>query len=143
MNDPALDNPTYSATVGSVEVDPHKCQHCHKQYASNAKLLQHVRNKHPEVRLEEELPTAPEDHQQLAYQHQQAVEPANLNPHQQQVLRLFLGPRYEISLRQAFFGHFFKNSAGPKLDKFTQPTFSSNLRLLAAKLFFSGKNRIK
>ena len=89
MNDPALDNPTYSATVGSVEVDPHKCRHCHKQYASNAKLLQHVRNKHPEVRMEDvEPPIAPpEDQQQLAYQ---AVEPANLNPHQQQVFRLYI-----------------------------------------------------
>ncbi len=37
---------TFSATVGSVTTQPHSCEHCHKQYASNAKLLQHQRKKH-------------------------------------------------------------------------------------------------
>ncbi len=41
-------NPTFSATVGSIPSQPHGCPHCHKQYASNAKLLQHLRNKHQE-----------------------------------------------------------------------------------------------
>ena len=39
-------NPTFSTTVGSVTSQPHSCPHCHKQYASNAKLLQHLRKKH-------------------------------------------------------------------------------------------------
>ena len=39
-------DPTYSATVGSIKLQPHRCQHCHRQYASNAKLLQHQRKKH-------------------------------------------------------------------------------------------------
>ena len=47
-------NPTFSATVGSVSSLPHNCPHCHKQYASNAKLLQHQRKVHlgelPEVK---------------------------------------------------------------------------------------------
>ena len=42
-------NPTFSATVGSVTSQPHGCPHCHKQYASNAKLLQHLRNKHQDL----------------------------------------------------------------------------------------------
>lgn len=41
-----VNNPTYSATVGSVTSQPHNCSFCHKQYASNAKLLQHQRKKH-------------------------------------------------------------------------------------------------
>ena len=40
-------NLNWSETVGSVQIDPHKCRFCHKQYASNAKLLQHMRSKHP------------------------------------------------------------------------------------------------
>ena len=40
-------NPTYSATVGSVTSQPHNCPFCHKQYATNAKLLQHQRKDHP------------------------------------------------------------------------------------------------
>ena len=32
-------NPTFSATVGSVTSQPHNCRYCHKQYATNAKLL--------------------------------------------------------------------------------------------------------
>ena len=39
-------DPTYSATVGSIKLEPHRCQQCHRQYASNAKLLQHQRKKH-------------------------------------------------------------------------------------------------
>ena len=39
-------DPTYSATVGSIKLQPHRCPHCHRQYASNAKLLQHQRKKH-------------------------------------------------------------------------------------------------
>ena len=39
-------NPTYSATVGSIKLQPHRCKQCHRQYASNAKLLQHQRKKH-------------------------------------------------------------------------------------------------
>ena len=39
-------NPTFSATVGSVTTQPHPCPFCHKQYASNAKLLQHQRKIH-------------------------------------------------------------------------------------------------
>ena len=46
--DPATlgSNPTYSATVGSVTSQPHNCPFCHKQYATNAKLLQHQRKEH-------------------------------------------------------------------------------------------------
>ena len=39
-------NPTFSATVGSISSLPHNCQFCHKQYATNAKLLQHQRKEH-------------------------------------------------------------------------------------------------
>lgn len=46
---PEAANPTFSATVGSITSQPHRCQHCHKQYASNAKLLQHQRKKHREM----------------------------------------------------------------------------------------------
>ena len=42
----ANSNPTYSATVGSVTSQPHNCSFCHKQYATNAKLLQHQRKEH-------------------------------------------------------------------------------------------------
>ncbi|XP_052805103.1 PR domain zinc finger protein 10-like isoform X2 [Mya arenaria] len=44
---PGVPNPTYSQTVGSITTMPHQCSHCHKQYASKAKLLQHQRRKHP------------------------------------------------------------------------------------------------
>ena len=44
--DPLTSNPTYSATVGSVTSQPHNCPFCHKQYATNAKLLQHQRKEH-------------------------------------------------------------------------------------------------
>ena len=37
---------TFSHTVGSVTTQPHNCELCHKQYASKAKLLQHMRKKH-------------------------------------------------------------------------------------------------
>ena len=46
---PGVHNPTYSQTVGSITTMPHQCEHCHKQYASKAKLLQHQRKHHPEV----------------------------------------------------------------------------------------------
>ena len=36
----------YRATVGSVTSQPHNCSFCHKQYATNAKLLQHQRKEH-------------------------------------------------------------------------------------------------
>ena len=39
-------NPTFSTTVGSVTSQPHNCRYCHKQYATNAKLLQHLRKDH-------------------------------------------------------------------------------------------------
>ena len=39
-------DPTFSATVGSIKLQPHRCKQCHRQYASNAKLLQHQRKKH-------------------------------------------------------------------------------------------------
>ena len=39
-------NSTFSATVGNVTSLPHNCPFCHKQYASNAKLLQHQRKAH-------------------------------------------------------------------------------------------------
>ena len=39
-------NSTYSQTVGSITTMPHSCEHCHKQYASKAKLMQHQRKKH-------------------------------------------------------------------------------------------------
>ena len=32
--------------VGSVTTQPHNCDLCHRQYASKAKLLQHLRKKH-------------------------------------------------------------------------------------------------
>ncbi|XP_052253515.1 PR domain zinc finger protein 10-like [Dreissena polymorpha] len=44
---PGIPNPTYSQTVGSITTMPHQCKFCHKQYASKAKLLQHMRKKHP------------------------------------------------------------------------------------------------
>lgn len=37
---------TFSATVGSITMNPHFCSWCHKQYASKAKLMQHQRKKH-------------------------------------------------------------------------------------------------
>ncbi|XP_053372828.1 PR domain zinc finger protein 10-like [Mercenaria mercenaria] len=46
---PGVPNPTYSQTVGSITTMPHQCEHCHKQYASKAKLLQHQRKHHPEL----------------------------------------------------------------------------------------------
>ena len=46
VNDMNGQDPTYSATVGSIKLQPHRCQHCHRQYDSNAKLLQHQRKKH-------------------------------------------------------------------------------------------------
>ena len=49
------DNPTYSQTVGSITTMPHNCEHCHKQYASKAKLMQHQRRKHVGL-----VPPAPE-----------------------------------------------------------------------------------
>ena len=45
---PGVPNPTYSAPVGSVPTRPHHCNWCHKQYASKAKLSQHLRKKHPD-----------------------------------------------------------------------------------------------
>ena len=50
-----IDNPTYSQTVGSITTMPHGCEHCHKQYASKAKLMQHQRRKHVGL-----VPPAPE-----------------------------------------------------------------------------------
>ncbi|KAF7279150.1 hypothetical protein GWI33_007562 [Rhynchophorus ferrugineus] len=40
-------NGSFSHTAGSVTTRPKKCQWCHRQYASQAKLLQHVRKEHP------------------------------------------------------------------------------------------------
>ncbi|ELU00380.1 hypothetical protein CAPTEDRAFT_221119 [Capitella teleta] len=40
---------TFSQTIGSVTTMPHSCSYCHKQYASRAKLLQHIRRKHNEL----------------------------------------------------------------------------------------------
>lgn len=37
---------TYSQAVGNVTCQPHNCDLCHKQYASKAKLLQHMRKEH-------------------------------------------------------------------------------------------------
>lgn len=45
-------NATFSETVGSIKLDPYQCKNCHKQYASNAKLLQHQRKQHPELQIE-------------------------------------------------------------------------------------------
>lgn len=42
----ATTNSTFSATVGNLTSLPHNCPFCHKQYASNAKLLQHQRKVH-------------------------------------------------------------------------------------------------
>jgi hypothetical protein len=42
-----VDMVTFAETVGSIRLNPFNCSHCHKQYASNAKLLQHIRKKHP------------------------------------------------------------------------------------------------
>ena len=50
-----MQNPTYSQTVGSITTMPHGCEHCHKQYASKAKLVQHQRKKHVGL-----VPPAPE-----------------------------------------------------------------------------------
>jgi hypothetical protein len=54
---------TFSQTVGSVTTQPHGCELCHKQYASKAKLLQHMRKKHnenieakPNILLNEDVP---------------------------------------------------------------------------------------
>ena len=46
MSGSGMENPTYSQTVGSITTMPHGCEHCHKQYASKAKLVQHQRKKH-------------------------------------------------------------------------------------------------
>ena len=40
------DASTFSQTVGSVTCQSHNCDLCHKQYASKAKLLQHMRKEH-------------------------------------------------------------------------------------------------
>ena len=37
---------TFPQAVGSVPSEPHNCDLCHKQYASKAKLLQHMRKEH-------------------------------------------------------------------------------------------------
>jgi len=89
VGDPALsnDNPTFSATVGSVEVDPHKCNHCHKQYASNAKLLQHMRSKHPAAIQQLEGAAAGDDQNDSGQiQYHQAVDAENNQIHQQVVI---------------------------------------------------------
>jgi hypothetical protein len=49
LNGMAGSDPTYSATVGSIKLQPHRCKYCHRQYASNAKLLQHQRKKHQDA----------------------------------------------------------------------------------------------
>jgi hypothetical protein len=36
-------------TVQRVTAMPQQCLHCHKQYASRAKLLQHQRKAHPDI----------------------------------------------------------------------------------------------
>lgn len=41
-------NQSFSTAVGSIVIDPHFCDWCHKQYASKAKLMQHQRKKHAE-----------------------------------------------------------------------------------------------
>ncbi|KPM11356.1 SET domain zinc finger protein [Sarcoptes scabiei] len=43
-----ISNQSFSATVGSITINPHFCDWCHKQYASKAKLMQHQRKKHPD-----------------------------------------------------------------------------------------------
>ena len=40
------DATTFSQAVGSVTCQSHNCDLCHKQYASKAKLLQHLRKEH-------------------------------------------------------------------------------------------------
>merc|ERR1711923_239668 len=40
------DASTFSQAVGSVTCQSHNCDLCHKQYASKAKLLQHLRKEH-------------------------------------------------------------------------------------------------
>ena len=40
------DASTFSQAVGSVTCQSHNCELCHKQYASKAKLLQHLRKEH-------------------------------------------------------------------------------------------------
>ena len=49
----SVSNSTFSATVGNVTSLPHNCPFCHKQYASNAKLLQHQRKVHLELMAKE------------------------------------------------------------------------------------------
>lgn len=39
-------NASFSETVGNVTTDPFRCQWCHKQYASKARLQQHQRKEH-------------------------------------------------------------------------------------------------
>ena len=43
---PGLPNPTFSAPTGHLTTMPHRCNLCHKQYATKAKLIQHHRKKH-------------------------------------------------------------------------------------------------
>lgn len=52
---PGLPNASYSETVGNVTTHPQRCDWCHKQYASKARLLQHQRKLHTEHLREIEM----------------------------------------------------------------------------------------
>jgi len=54
-----VDMVTFAETVGSIRLNPFNCSHCHKQYASNAKLLQHIRKKHPSENEPKQVNWAP------------------------------------------------------------------------------------
>ncbi len=88
-NPEAAFNPTFSATVGSVTSQPHNCPHCHKQYASNAKLLQHLRKQHSGEELEED--NKPRDLNDLRA-------PVQVQQQQQQQQQLQLNPSSALKL---------------------------------------------
>lgn len=46
MDDSSMPNASFSATIGSITTQAHQCPHCHKQYASRTRLLQHQRKSH-------------------------------------------------------------------------------------------------
>lgn len=63
-----IQNPSFSQTTGCVPTVPHSCEHCHKQYASKAKLFQHQRLKHPTV-------APPMPHKRKSYREMKVPQP--------------------------------------------------------------------
>jgi len=46
---------SFDQLAGTIEKKPEHCPWCHKQYATNAKLLQHVRGQHADKSYKEVL----------------------------------------------------------------------------------------